>query len=130
MFRRKLLLHPLMMTPRLTILIIVVISLLGAGGLLAAFAQETVVDDNNNDDAPQKTDSLPLNSNYEQNSPIDQITALNSTDDAVDVISRQLAVLRTVAPGVDIENSTATEIGDLLEFYGLDTDGPVCPPCP
>jgi hypothetical protein len=118
-----------MITPRLTVLIIVVISLLGAGGLLAAFAQETVVDDNNND-APQITDSLPLNSNYEQNSPINQINALNSTDDAVDVISRQLAVLRTVAPEADIANSTATEIGDLLEFYGLDTDGPVCPPCP
>lgn len=129
MFRRELLLHPLMMTPRLTVLIIVVISLLGAGGLLAAFAQEIAVDDNNND-APQKTDSLPLNSNYEQNSPISQINALNSTNDAVDVISRQLAVLRTVAPEFDIENSTATEIGDLLEFYGLDTDGPVCPPCP
>lgn len=117
-----------MMTPRLTVLIIVVMSLLGAGGLLAVFAQETAVDDNN--DAPKETDSLSLNSNYEQNSPIHQTNALNSTDEFVDIISRQLAVLRTVAPEVDIENSTATEIGDLLEFYGLDTDGPVCPPCP
>lgn len=117
-----------MMIHRLTVLIIVSMSLFGAGGLLAAFAQETVVDDNN--DAPQKTDSLPLVSNYEQNSPLNRTNTANSTDNAGDVISSQLAVLRTVAPEVDMENSTATEIGDLLEFYGLDTHGPVCPPCP
>jgi hypothetical protein len=52
------------------------------------------------------------------------------SNDAVDVIASHLAQLSTLAPEVDIENSTATEIGDLLELYGLDTDGPACPPCP
>ena len=112
------------MTPRLTTLI-VAMSLLGAGGPLAAIAQETVADN----DAPQKTGSLPLVQNNEQNSSLNQTDVLESND-PVDVIAKELALLRTVAPQADIENSTASEIGDLLEFYGLDTDGPVCPPCP
>jgi hypothetical protein len=76
----------------------------------------------------QENASLPLAPNNEQNSPVNPTDILESND-AVDVISGQLAQLRTVAPDVDIENSTATEIADLLELYGLDTDGPVCPPC-
>jgi hypothetical protein len=76
----------------------------------------------------QENASLPLAPNNEQNSPVNPTDVLESND-AVDVISGQLAQLRTVAPDVDIENSTATEIADLLELYGLDTDGPVCPPC-
>lgn len=114
------------MTPRLTALI-VAMSLVAAGGPLAAIAQETVVADN---DAPQKTDSLSITPNNEQYSTtVNQTDALESNDPG-DVISSQLALLRTVAPEVDIENSTASEIDDLLELYGLDTDGPVCPPCP
>lgn len=76
----------------------------------------------------QENASLPLAPNNEQNSPVNSTDVLESND-AVDVISGQLAQLRTVAPDVDIENSTATEIADLLELYGLDTEGPVCPPC-
>jgi hypothetical protein len=115
----------LMMTPRLTALI-VVMSLVGAGGPLAAIAQETVADN----DTLRKTGSLPIvPNNDEQNSTVNQTDILESNDPD-DVIARQLALLRTVAPEVDIENLTASEIGDLLELYGLDTDGPVCPPCP
>jgi hypothetical protein len=113
-----------MMIPRFTALI-VAMSLVGAGGPLAAIAQETVADNG----APQKTGSLPIISNNEQNSTVNQ-TDILEPNDPVDVTARQLAQLRTVAPEVDIENLTATEIGDLLELYGLDTDGPVCPPCP
>jgi hypothetical protein len=113
-----------MMTPRLTALI-VAMSLVGAGGPLAVIAQETVADN----DALQKTDSLSIGPNNEQNSAVNQTDVLESND-PVDVISSQLALLRTVAPEVDIENSTASEIDDLLELYGLDTDGPACPPCP
>ncbi len=76
----------------------------------------------------QKNAILPLAPNNQQNSPVNPTDVLESND-AVDVISRQLAQLRTVAPEANIENSTATEIADLLEFYGLDTEGPVCPPC-
>jgi hypothetical protein len=112
------------MIPRLSALI-VAMSLVGAGGPLAAIAQETVADN----DALQENSSLPIVSNNEQNSPVNQTDVLES-DDPVDVIERKLAQLRAVAPEVDIENSTATEIDDLLELYGLDTDGPVCPPCP
>jgi hypothetical protein len=113
-----------MMTPRLTALI-VAMSLVGVGGPLAVIAQETVADN----DALQKTDSLSIVPNNEQNSAVNQTDVLESND-PVDVISSQLALLRTVAPEVDIENSTASEIDDLLELYGLDTDGPACPPCP
>jgi hypothetical protein len=114
-----------MMTPRLTALI-VVMSLMSAGGPLAAIAQETVADN----DTLRKTGSLPIvPNNDEQNSTVNQTDILESNDPD-DVIARQLALLRTVAPEVDIENLTASEIGDLLELYGLDTDGPVCPPCP
>ena len=114
-----------MMILRLTALI-VAMSLVGAGGPLAAIAQETGADN----DALQKNGSLPIvPNNEEQNLPVNQTDVLESND-PVDVNARQLALLHTLAPDVDIENSTATEIGDLLEFYGLDTDGPVCPPCP
>jgi hypothetical protein len=116
--------HYLMRTPELPALI-AAISLVSAGGPLAAIAQETVADN----DALQETGSLSPVSNNEQNSTVNQTDVLESND-AVDVISSQLALLRKVAPEVDIENSTASEIGDLLELYGLDTEGPVCPPCP
>jgi hypothetical protein len=112
-----------MMTPKLTALI-AAISLVGAGGPLAAIAQETVADN----DALQETGSLSTLPNNEQNSTVNQIDILESND-PVEGISSQLALLRTVAPEVDIENSKASEIGDLFELYGLDTDGPVCPPC-
>lgn len=121
MARWKLLLSG--MTPRLTALIMT-LSLVSAGGPLAAIAQETVADN----DALQSS-SPPIVPNNDENSSVNQ-TGILESNDSVDVISRQLALLRTVAPEVDIENSTASEIGDLLELYGLDTDGPVCPPCP
>ncbi len=113
------------MTPKLTVLMLIVMTLSGAGSPLVAVAQETAVADN---DSQRENPSIPIVTNNEQNSPVNQTDILESND-AEDVISRQLAQLRTVAPDVDIENSTATEIGDLLEFYGLDTEGPVCPPC-
>jgi hypothetical protein len=97
----------------------------GASGPLAAIAQETVADN----DTLQKNGSLPIVPNNEQNSTVNQTDVLESNDPG-DVIARKLAQLHTLAPEVDIENSTATEIDDLLELYGLDTDGPVCPPCP
>jgi hypothetical protein len=114
-----------MMRPRLTALIMAM-SLVGAGGPLIAIAQETASDK----DTLQKNGSLPIVPNNKQNSTVNDIAVLESNDDSVDVIARKLALLRTVAPEVDIENSTASEIGDLLELYGLDTDGPICPPCP
>jgi hypothetical protein len=113
-----------MMRPRLTALIMAM-SLVGAGGPLIAIAQETAADK----DTLQKNGSLSIVPNNEQNSTVNDIAVLESND-SVDVIARKLALLRTVAPEVDIENSTASEIGDLLELYGLDTDGPICPPCP
>jgi hypothetical protein len=113
-----------MTTPRLTTLIIAM-SLMGATGPLAAIAQQTVADN----DAPQKSGSPPIVTNNERNSTVNQSDILASTH-SVQGTTRQLALLRTLAPEVDIENSTASEIGDLLELYGLDTDGPVCPPCP
>ena len=114
----------LIMISRLTALLVVAISLMNTGVPLAAIAQEMVADN----DALGKDSSLSVAPNNEQNSTLSQTDVLESND-PVDLISRQLAQLRTVAPEVDIENSTATEIGDLLELYGLDTDGPVCPPC-
>jgi hypothetical protein len=116
-----------MTIPRLTALTIVAMSLMVAGGPLSAIAQETVVGDNN--DALQEYASPPIVPNNEQNSIANSTDVLESND-AVDVIASHLAQLSTLAPEVDIENSTATEIGDLLELYGLDTDGPACPPCP
>ena len=113
-----------MIIPRITVLIMAV-SLVGVGGPLAAIAQETAA----NNDALQENGNLPIVPNNEQNSTVNQVSTPESND-PVDVTARKLALLNTVAPGVDIENSTATEIGDLLELYGLDTDGPVCPPCP
>ena len=113
-----------MMIPRLSALIMT-ISLVGAGGPLAAIAQETVADN----DALQKNASPPIVPNNELNSTVNQ-TDVIERDDAFGVSSNQLALLHTLAPKVDIKNLTTTEIGDLLELYGLDTDGPVCPPCP
>ncbi len=113
------------MISRLTPLLVVAIFLMNTGGPLVAIAQEMIADN----DAQVKNSTLPIAPNNEQNSALNQTDALESYD-PVDLISRELAQLRTVAPDVDIENSTATEIGDLLELYGLDTDGPVCPPCP
>jgi hypothetical protein len=112
------------MISRLTALLVVAISLMNTGVPLAAIAQEMIADK----DALGKDSSLPIAPNNEQNSTLSQTDVLESND-PVDLISRQLAQLRTVAPEADIENSTTTEIGDLLELYGLDTDGPVCPPC-
>jgi hypothetical protein len=114
----------LIMISRLTALLVVAISLMNTGVPLAAIAQEMIADN----DALGKDSSPSIAPNNEQNSTLSQTDVLESND-PVDPISRQLAQLRTVAPEVDIENSTATEIGDLLELYGLDTDGPVCPPC-
>jgi hypothetical protein len=114
-----------------TTLTVVIMSLIVAGGPLVAIAQETVVADNN--DAQNESSSgtsLPAVPNNDQNSPVNQTGVLQSHDDAVDVTSGQITQLLTVAPEVDIENSTAIQISDLLEFYGLDTEGPVCPPCP
>lgn len=112
-----------------TALTVLIISLIGVAGPLIAIAQETVVADNN--DAQKESSSNPpvVPSNY-QNSPVNQTGVPQSHDDAVDVTSGQIAQLLTVAPEADIENSTAIQISDLLEFYGLDTEGPVCPPCP
>lgn len=108
----------------LTAFLVVAISLINTGGPLAAIAQEMIADN----DALGKNSSLPIAPNNEQNSTLNQTDVLESNDPA-DLISRQLAQLHTVAPEEDVENSTATEIGDLLELYGLDTNGPVCPPC-
>jgi hypothetical protein len=112
------------MISRLTALLVTAISFMNAGVPLAATAQEMIADN----EALGKNNSLPIAPNNEQNSTLSQTDVLESND-PVDLISRQIAQLRTVAPEVDIENSTATEIADLLELYGLDTDGPVCPPC-
>jgi hypothetical protein len=117
------------MRQRFTTLTVVVMSLIGAGGPFVAIAQETVVADNN-DAQDESSSSLPIVPNNDQNSPVNQTGALQSHDDAADITSGQIAQLLTVAPEVDIENSTAIQISDLLEFYGLDTEGPVCPPCP
>ena len=114
------------MISRLTVLIVVTISLISMGCSSAVVTQETDVADN---DTLQKNTNLPTVLNSEQNSILNQTDVLESSG-PVDVISRQLAQLRTVNPETDIENLTASEIGDLLELYGLDTDGPVCPPCP
>lgn len=116
-----------MIVSKFTALTIVAMSLMVASGPLAAIAQETVVDDNN--DALQEYAGPPIVPNNEQNSIANSTDVLESND-AADVIASHLAQLSTLAPEVDIENSTATEIVDLLEFYGLDTDGPACPPCP
>ncbi len=112
-----------------TTLMVLVMSLVCAGGPLVAIAQEIVVADNN-DARNESSSSLPVVPNNDQNSPVNQTGVLQSHDDAVDVTSGQIVQLLTVAPEVDIENSTAIQISDLLEFYGLDTEGPVCPPCP
>lgn len=112
-----------------TALTVVVMSLIGAAGPLIAIAQETVVADNN-DARKESSSSLPVVPNNDQNSPVNQTGVPESHDDSLDVTSEQIAQLLTVAPEADIENSTAIQISDLLEFYGLDTEGPVCPPCP
>jgi hypothetical protein len=115
-----------MIVTRLTALVVVVVmSLVAVGGPLTAIAQETALADN---DALQKNSSPQTLLTNEQNSPENRTDILESNY-AMDVIERQLAQLRTVHPEVDVENLTATEIGDLLELYGLDTEGPVCPPC-
>jgi hypothetical protein len=116
-----------MIVTRLTALVVVVVmSLVAVGGPLTAIAQETALAAN---DALQKIRSPQTLLNKEQNLPVNRTDILESNY-AMDVIERQLAQLRTVHPEVDVENLTATEIGDLLELYGLDTVGPVCPPCP
>lgn len=116
-----------MIATRLTALLVVVvaISLVAVRGPLTAIAQETALADN---DALQKNSSPQTLLNNQQNLPVNRTDVLESNY-AMDVIERQLAQLRTVHPEVDVENLTATEIGDLLELYGLDTEGPVCPPC-
>ena len=115
-----------MLTPRLFALI-VAISLVGAvGDPLAAIAQETAAD---NDSLQEKTGSLHTVPNNEQSSNINQTDVPPESNDPVDVFTSRLELLRAVAPDLDIRNSTTSEIDDLLEFYGLDTDGPVCPPC-
>jgi hypothetical protein len=103
---------------------VVAISIINTVGPLAAIGQEMIAD---NDALPQNS-SLPIAPNNEQNPTLGQTDVLESND-AVDLILRQIQQLSTVAPNADIENSTATEIGDLLELYGQDNEGPVCPPC-
>ena len=115
----------LRMISRLTALLVVATSMMISVGPLAAIGQEMIADN----DALLQNSSLPNAPNNEQNPTLSQTDVLESND-AVDLILRQIPQLRTVAPDADIENSTATEIGDLLELYGLDTEGPVCPPCP
>lgn len=116
-----------MIVTRLTALVVVVVvSLVAVGGPLTAIAQETALADN---DALQKDSTPQTLLTNEQNLPVNRTDVLESNY-AMDVIERQLAQLRTVHPEADVENLTATEIGDLLELYGLDTEGPVCPPCP
>jgi hypothetical protein len=115
----------LRMISRLTALVVVAISVMISVGPLAATGQEMIADN----DALLQNSSLPNAPNNEQNPTLGQ-TDVPESNDAVDLILRQIPQLSTVAPDVDIENSTATEIGDLLELYGLDTEGPVCPPCP
>lgn len=122
-----------MMRRTFAALTVVVMSLIGAAGPLIAIAQETVVADNNDarkESSSSSSSSQPVVPNNDQNSPVNQTGVPQSHDDAVDVTSGQIAQLLTVAPEADIENSTAIQISDLLEFYGLDTEGPVCPPCP
>lgn len=116
-----------MIVTRLTALVVVVVvSLVAVGGPLTAIAQETALADN---DALQKDSTPQTLLTNEQNLPVNRTDVLESNY-AMDVIERQLAQLRTVHPEADVESLTATEIGDLLELYGLDTEGPVCPPCP
>ena len=116
-----------MIVTRLTALVVVVVvSLVAVGGPLTAIAQETALADN---DALQKDSTPQTLLTNEQNLPVNRTDVLESNY-AMDVIERQLAQLRTVHPEADVDNLTATEIGDLLELYGLDTEGPVCPPCP
>ena len=97
----------LIIISRLTALLVVAISMMNTVGPLAAIGQEMIADN----DALLKNSSLLIAPNNEQNPTLSQTDALESND-AIDLILRQLPQLRTVAPDADIENSTATEIGD------------------
>jgi hypothetical protein len=112
-----------MTTAKLTILI-VTMTLVGIGGPIAAMLQAAAAADNDS-----LRTSTPIIANNEQNSTINQVDKIEYRSDPLDAILAQLAQQDSIAADIDIENATATEIGDLLESFGLDTNGPVCPPC-
>jgi hypothetical protein len=64
--------------------------------------------------------------NNAQSATTNQANLLEDNDD-VTVNATQAALQAAIAADVDIGNATATEIGDLLELFGLDVDGPVLP---
>jgi hypothetical protein len=64
--------------------------------------------------------------NNAQSATTNQLNLLEDNDD-VTVNATQAALQAAIAADVDIGNATATEIGDLLELFGLDVDGPVLP---
>ena len=64
--------------------------------------------------------------NNAQSATTNQLNLLEENDD-VTVNATQAALQAAIAADVDIGNATATEIGDLLELFGLDVDGPVLP---
>jgi hypothetical protein len=64
--------------------------------------------------------------NNAQSATTNQLNFLEDNDD-VTVNATQAALQAAIAADVDIGNATATEIGDLLELFGLDVDGPILP---
>jgi hypothetical protein len=127
-----------MITSRLTT-IMVAMSLLGAGGPIAAMAQATADNDalqaegeesSSEAESEAEATSAVANStifaNNAQSATTNQLNLLEDNDD-VTVNATQAALRTAIAADVNIENATATEIGDLLELFGLDVDGPVVP---
>ena len=127
-----------MITSRLTT-IMVAMSLLGAGGPIAAMAQATADNDalqaegeesSSEAESEAEATSAVANStifaNNAQSATTNQLNLLEDNDD-VTVNATQAALRTAIAADVNIENATATEIGDLLELFGLDVDGPVLP---
>ena len=125
-----------MITSRLTT-IMVAMSLLGAGGPIAAMAQATADNDalqaegeesSSEAESEAEATSAVANStifaNNAQSATTNQLNLLEDNDD-VTVNATQAALRTAIAADVNIENATATEIGDLLELFGLDVDGPV-----
>jgi prophage DNA circulation protein len=125
-----------MITSRLTA-IMVAMSLLGAGAPIAAMAQATADNDalqaegeesSSEAESEAEATSAVANStifaNNAQSATTNQLNLLEDNDD-VTVNATQAALQAAIAADVDIGNATATEIGDLLELFGLDVDGPV-----
>ena len=117
----------------------VAMSLLGAGGPIAAMAQATADNDalqaegeesSSEAESEAEATSAVANStifaNNAQSATTNQLNLLEDNDD-VTVNATQAALRTAIAADVNIENATATEIGDLLELFGLDVDGPVVP---